>query len=212
MVSTDGLAGARQRHQLGVHRLDLVGVLVGQLEVDTVVLLEHRQHLEAAATARAAAGLVVVGDVLELAQHETRHHQGAVQEARGDHVHEAAVDDGAGVEVGDGCGGVGTTLVAVPAIGRLAHHQARVTGSLQQVLALGHGQAHHAQPQHDRDAKRQQPAKGSGRLASGRPSSRPISRPSSRPRMAVTNSPVESSPTPVISQRAGTTVMYGRMA
>ena len=50
-------------------------VLVAQLEGDAVVLLEHGQDLQAAAAAAAAAGSRLVGDVLELAEHEARHDQ-----------------------------------------------------------------------------------------------------------------------------------------
>ena len=45
----------------------LGGVLVAQLEGDAVVLLEHGEHLEAAAAADAARLVAVVGDVLQLA-------------------------------------------------------------------------------------------------------------------------------------------------
>ena len=47
-----------------------------------------------------ATGSRVVGDVLELAEHEAGHDQRAAEEARGDDVDDAAVDDGAGVDVG----------------------------------------------------------------------------------------------------------------
>ena len=53
---------------------------------------------------------------------------------------------------------------------------------------------------------------GSGKAESGRPSSSPIRRPSSRPTTAVTNSAVESCSIWRISQTAGTTVRYGRIA
>ena len=53
---------------------------------------------------------------------------------------------------------------------------------------------------------------GEGRLASGTPSSSPISRPSVSPTTAVTNSAVDRSSTREISQDAGTSVRYGRIA
>ena len=122
--------------------------------------------------------VAVVGDVLQLAQHEARHDQRAAQEARGDDVGDATVDDGAGVDVGDRLGRLGA--------GARRRWPRRSTPSassgLEQVVPLGDGQAHHAQ-RRGRPRRRwagSQPY-GAGRLDSGRPSRRPMSRPTSRP-------------------------------
>ena len=67
-----------------------------------MVLLEDREHVEPASPAAPARGLRVVGDVLELAEHEARHHQRAADEPRRDDVDDAPVDDRARVDVGHG--------------------------------------------------------------------------------------------------------------
>ena len=170
-----GAAGPRQGDQLGVHGLDLGRVLVGQLEVDAVVLLEHREHLEAAPAATPAVGLGVVGDVLELAEDEARHDQRAPQEPRRDDVHEPAIDDGARVEVGDqallGLAVAGGRGVAADRPGRRRGAPASRSSRLATVRPIM------PRPRtSDTPSGSSQPY-GSGKLASGRPSSRPISRP-----------------------------------
>ena len=50
---------------------------------------------------------------------------------------------------------------------------------------------------------------GSGKFASGRPSSRPSSRPTVSPMTAATNSPADRSETLSMMRRAGSTVMWG---
>ena len=58
-----------------------------------MVLLEHGEHLETSPAAAASDRLRVVGDVLQLAEHEPRHDEGPPQEAGRHDVHEAAVDE-----------------------------------------------------------------------------------------------------------------------
>ncbi len=123
-------------------------------------------------------GMVVVGDVLELAEHEARHDQQPGQEARGHDVDDATVDDGAGVEVGDGDRSLARR---VGGRGRVTAEAQRLQ-SLAQVVPLGDRQAHHAERQSTMETPMgsSSPA-GAGRFVSGRPSRKPMSRPMSRP-------------------------------
>ena len=100
MVSTDAAVTLGERDQLGVHGLHVGHVLVAQVQVDAMVLLEDGEHVQAAPAPTPAGGIAVVGDVLQLPEHEPGHDERARQEPGGDHVHQATVDDGAGVHVG----------------------------------------------------------------------------------------------------------------
>ena len=100
-----------------------------------------------------------------------------VQEARGDDVGDAAVDQRARVDVGH------AGRRAAPCdrrSGTLSRPQLR--SGLGEVVPLGDGQAHHPEPGDD-DRRRSAASQlyGSGRLAIGRPSRRPITRPTISP-------------------------------
>ena len=97
-----GVAPVRQVDQLRVDGFHVMRVLVAQLHRDARVLLEHREDLQAAPAADATRLLAVIGDSLQLVNDEARHDQLAEQESRGDDVGDAAVDQRAGVNVGDG--------------------------------------------------------------------------------------------------------------
>ena len=127
-----------------------------------MVLLEHGQDLEAAPAAVRCAASRVVGDVLQLAEHEARHDQRAAQEAGGDDVGDAAVDDGAGVDVG---------RRRRLARARASSASRRATAGCpapraasQQVVPLGDVRPIMPSAEHDRDADGQQPADGAGQV------------------------------------------------
>jgi len=94
------LALLRQSHQLGVDGRGAGIVLSAQLELDAVILLQDRQHVHASTPTVAAAWVRVVSDVLQLSKHEARDHEQSGEEARGDDIDDAPIDDGAGVEIG----------------------------------------------------------------------------------------------------------------
>ncbi len=146
----DAAPGAGDGHQLGVDLGDLGQRLVDDLDRDAVLLLQAGHDLEAAPPTCPARRVRAVGDPLELLEHDTRHHERALQEAGFGDVSDPAVDDRAGVDddrrrtparpVG---------LLATP----LEHTHG--LGRNDQVVALGDRQTGHAEAQRDRDAERQ---------------------------------------------------------
>ena len=89
---------ARQLDQLQVDLADLREVGLHDLHLHVGHLLDLLQDVQAAAAAVALQRVGGVGHLLQLAQHELRHHQRAVQEAGLADVGDAAVDDHGGVE------------------------------------------------------------------------------------------------------------------
>ena len=118
-----------------------------------------------------------------------------------DDLGDPAVDDRARVD--------DDVRVARPAAGGRRSASGRRTrpiasAAMQQVLALGDGQAEHPEPEEERDPERQPGARAArSKFDSGNPSRRPISRPMSSPMTAATNSAVESSSTWRMSQQRG---------
>ena len=151
----DPAAGSRHRHELGVHLRDLGVRLVGDLDRDAVLLLEAGDDLEAAAPARPPHRVRAVGDPLELLEHDPRHDERSLQEARLGDVGDPAVDDRARVH--------DHARLATPGGGRLlaaAPEDPDRLGGRDQVVALGDRQPGHPEAQGDRDRDRQPRAEG----------------------------------------------------
>ena len=70
-----GVAAAGQLDQLGIDLVHVLRVLVRKLDRYPRVLLQDCQDLQAPTTAHAAGLVAVVGDALELVDHEARHDQ-----------------------------------------------------------------------------------------------------------------------------------------
>src|SRR5262249_52679922 len=93
-----GMPLAGELDQLGVHLGDVLGVGVGDLDLDHWLLLQALEDVQAAATAGAAHAVGGIGDVLELLQHEAGHHERARNETGLGDVSDATVNDGAGID------------------------------------------------------------------------------------------------------------------
>ena len=98
MVTILPLEGFRQLDQLQIHFAHFRKIHVGDDDVEAGHLLDALQNVEAAAAAVAAQRIGRVGNLLQLFQHELRHHQRAVDEAGFADVGDAAVDDDAGIQ------------------------------------------------------------------------------------------------------------------
>src|SRR5438309_1115136 len=98
VVCHDGDAeGPRQRDELAVGA-GPGGVLLRELDLDGLLLLHLREHLETAPTALAAGSIRRVVEVLKLGQNELWDDERAPDKTAPDDVGDAAVDDDRGVE------------------------------------------------------------------------------------------------------------------
>ena len=88
----------RQLDQLHVDLVELRNVVVDEFDVDEWLFLQGVEDLEAAPSTVAAQSIAGVGDVLKLGEDEMRHQHSLTQEAGLRDVHDAAIDDNAGVE------------------------------------------------------------------------------------------------------------------
>ena len=93
-----GLPLLGQLEQLQVHFADGGKIVGHNLHLDLVVGLHALQHIQAAAAALALGAVGRVGHHLQLAQHELRHHQHAVDKSGFGDVGDAAVDDDARIQ------------------------------------------------------------------------------------------------------------------
>ena len=87
-----------QLDQLHVHFADGREVVFQDLDVKLGHLLEALEDIQAAAAAVALHGVGGIGHQLQLAQHELGDDDGAVDESGLGDIHDAAVDDHAGVQ------------------------------------------------------------------------------------------------------------------
>ena len=107
--------------------------------------LHALQHVETAAAALTLRAVGGVGDNLQLAQHELRHHHGAINEAGLGDVGDAAVDDDAGVKhLGAAAGGLfagedGPQRRGIEQVALVGAHQQPHVGHQQQHEDLQHG-------------------------------------------------------------------------
>ena len=141
--------GTRERDELGIDLgLGRDGVL-DDLDRRARFLLHPVEDLEAPAAAVASEGVRAVGDVLQLIEHEARHDQRAIDEARFDDLGDPPVDDRRGVD--DDARLTGSVLR--PKILRPPEEADRVGGH-DQVTALCDGQPEHPESEEQRDAER----------------------------------------------------------
>ena len=171
------------------------------------VLLEPGQDVEAASAPVAPERVGLVGDVLELLEHEPGHDQRAVQEAR--------FDDSTSrpsmmalvstticgrrrlrVAVGRAAGGRGPIASA-------ASSRSSRLATVRPIMP---------EPQDDRDPSGSQSPAGPRTWRAAGPAAGPAAGRGAGPTTAATNSAVDSSWTRSISQPAGSTVRYGRTA
>ena len=136
------------------------------------------------------------------------HDERAVDEAGLDDLGDPPVDDRAGVD---------DDVRLAAADGRPSSGSGRRTMPIASAAVARSLRLATVSPTIPRPRKRETPIgshvpSGGGSVDSGRPSRTPMSRPIRRPTTAATNSAVDSCWTWRISQPAGTTVMYGRIA
>ena len=72
------MASVSEVDQLRVDRVDVARVLVAQLHGDARILLKHGKYFQAAPAADAPRLLTVIGDALQLVDHEPRHDERSV--------------------------------------------------------------------------------------------------------------------------------------
>ena len=87
-----------QAHELGIDFLFVGEIGLVNFDIELRRALEAAQHLQAAASARLADGIVGIGDQLQFAEHKARHDDDALDKIGLDQVGDPAVDDDAGVE------------------------------------------------------------------------------------------------------------------
>ena len=138
-----------QLDQLRVDLGDAGGLVLDDLNRRPEIALHAVQDLQAAPAAIAPQGVRGIRDVLQLLEHEPGNDERAVHEPGLHDLRDPAVDEDAGVDHDPGTGLLGHRLTTRPA------HQARTLGSRDQVEALGDDQAHHAEPQEQRDPQRE---------------------------------------------------------
>src|SRR5438270_4328917 len=88
----------RQLDQLHVDLVELGDVVVDEFDVDERLFLQGVQDLEAPPPAVAAQRIAGVGDVLQLGENEVGYQHSFTEEAGLRDVHDAAVDDDAGIQ------------------------------------------------------------------------------------------------------------------
>ena len=173
------------------------------------LLLHPVEDLEAAPAAVAPERVRAVGDVLQLVEHEPRDDERAVDEAGLDDLGDPAVDDRARVD--------DDARFAARALGRLAGRRPTDEARPPRRRSAGRaawrrsGRACRGRGRSRRRAAARSRTAGRAWTAAARAAG-PSAGPSSRPTTAVTNSAVDRSSTCRISQVAGTTVRYGRIA
>ena len=93
-----GVPVPRQADELHVYLCHVRDVIVDELDVDQWLLLQKIEHLQPPAATISAQGVTGVGDVLQLGQHKMGHHHMVAEKPSLGDVHDATVDDHAGVE------------------------------------------------------------------------------------------------------------------
>jgi len=93
-----GVQVARQADQLGVHTLFIGKITVMDAHFDLRVVLQPVQHLESAPAARTLDLVRRIRDLLQFQQHETRHHDQALDQLGLNQIRDASVDDDARIQ------------------------------------------------------------------------------------------------------------------
>lgn len=89
---------ACELEELGIDFLFLGEIHVMHAHFAARVLADAVQHVEAASAARPADGVLRIGNELQLAKNELRHHNDAFDEAAFNEIGDAAIDNHAGIE------------------------------------------------------------------------------------------------------------------